>query len=60
MPDTRATAERIVEALFTSGYKERADRLVLTIDGPPKYDLGGWCRAAAVDVVERVLRDGGK
>jgi hypothetical protein len=38
-----------VDSLFINGSGERADRLVLTQDGPPSRDLGGWCRGALVD-----------
>jgi hypothetical protein len=53
--DTRTLVERIVRRLFTNGAGERAERLVLTVDGPPKRDLGGWCELAAIDQVEAVL-----
>ncbi len=44
-----ALAEQITEDLFTNGAGERAERLVLTVDGPPKRDLGGWCERAMAD-----------
>lgn len=57
--DTRKLAEEIVGTLFVNGQGEHADRLVLTVDGPTNRDLGGWCCAAAVDAVEKVLRSTG-
>lgn len=54
--------ERFVAGLFTNGNGDTADRLVLTSDGPPKRDLGGWgrkpvedrVRALAADIMEKV------
>ena len=45
----RATAKKIAHDLFTNGQGEHADRLVLTVDGPPTRDLGG--------LAERVVSD---
>jgi len=53
--DHRRLAHRIAERLFTNGQGVRAARLVLTIDGPPKRDLGGWCEEAVVDRIVEVL-----
>jgi hypothetical protein len=50
--DIRREAEALTENLFTNGSGARADRLVLTIDGPPTRDLGGWCRGAVIDQLE--------
>lgn len=38
----RTIAAKIARDLFTNGSGQRAQRLVLTIDGPPVRDLGGW------------------
>jgi hypothetical protein len=51
----RDLPERIAEHLFTNGDGQRAERLVLTVDGPPKRDLGGWCFAAVVDYLRDQL-----
>lgn len=43
----RCLVEKIVEDLFTNGFGQKAERLVLTsVDG---RDLGGWCRGAMRD-----------
>jgi len=55
--------EKFVTGLFTNGNGDTADRLVLTSDGPPKRDLGGWgrksvedrVRALAAEVMEKVM-----
>ncbi len=44
-------AERIADDLFTNGEGQRADRLVLTVDGPPRLDLGGWSASAIADQI---------
>jgi hypothetical protein len=51
----RETATKIAEALFVNGAGQRARRLVLTIDGPPKQDIGGWGYEPAIDMIMRVL-----
>lgn len=51
----RARLTQIVDDLFVNSFGERADRLVLTIDGPPRRDLGGWCRQAIVDRLVALL-----
>ncbi len=53
--ETRRIGERIADRLFTNGQGKRAGRLVLTVDGPPKLDLGGWCRAAVIDQIVEEL-----
>lgn len=53
--DRRQLAEQIAEALFVNGFGERADRLVLTVDGPPKRDLGGLSPHGAACFIERAL-----
>lgn len=58
MPPDRI-AELIADRLFTNGAQEHAQRLVLTIDTPYPRNLGGWCEAAAVDQIEKVLTDVG-
>ena len=47
-------AEQIADDLFTNGDGKRADRLVLTADGPPRRDLGGWSRRAVMDRVAAI------
>lgn len=49
---TEDQARAIARDLFTNGAGTKADRLVLTIDGPPKRDLGGWA-----EHVRECLRD---
>lgn len=51
----RQLAETIARRLFTTGFGEVAQRLVLTIDQPARRDLGGWCERAVADMVERTL-----
>ena len=57
MSKSRNEIETFVEKLFTNGQGEKADRLVLADDGPPKKDLGGWCRGAIVNRIEEFLSD---
>lgn len=52
----RQLAEEIAGSLFVNGAGQHAERLVLTVDGPPERDLGGWSLTAAVDVIEKALR----
>ena len=49
-------AEQIADELFTTGDGKRADRLVLTLDGPPRRDLGGWSRRAVLDRLAAILK----
>ena len=42
-------AKTIARDLFTDGQGARAQRLVLTIDGPPRLDLGGLSESVVVD-----------
>lgn len=51
----RALIAEAVDSLFVNGQGERADRLVLTRDGVPPRDLGGWCPAAIVDRLAAAL-----
>jgi hypothetical protein len=44
-------------ALFTNGYYEVAERLVLELPG--KKDGGGWCRKAVEDVIRKAIKDSG-
>ena len=53
--DDRKDAEEFVESLFTNGSKQKADRLVLTVDSSPKKDLGGLCRGAVIDRLLKLL-----
>jgi hypothetical protein len=46
---------RFVDDLFVNGSGQQADRLVLTVDGPPSRDLGGWCKAAIADRLREAL-----
>lgn len=52
----REIAVAVAQDLFTNGQGERADRLVMTVDGTPKLDLGGWSMAAVIVRVEAILR----
>ena len=53
----RLIAEKIAEELFTNGNGDKADRIQLCqkTEGTVERDLGGWCKEAAVGVIERVL-----
>lgn len=53
--EARAIAERITARLFVNGFGERAQRLVMTVDGPTPRNLGGWSERAAVGQIEGVL-----
>jgi hypothetical protein len=56
---TEKTAKRIatliVDDLFQNGTGDKAERLVLTINGPPKRDLGGWSRGPMIDRIADML-----
>ena len=54
--ELRTLAEKIARCLFTNGAREQATRLVLTDDGPPIRDLGGWSRVAVIEQIYDVLR----
>lgn len=49
-------ATKIAEELFINGSRERAQRLVLTVDTPSPRNLGGWSQRAAADLIAGVLR----
>lgn len=51
---TQSIAERIASELFTNGRAEVAERLVLQL--PNERDGGGWNKAAAIQVIERILK----
>lgn len=51
-------ARQIARDLFTNGMGQVAGRLVLTIDGPPKQDLGGWGEHSVADRIELALMRG--
>jgi hypothetical protein len=53
----REVAEKIAEAIFVNGQGQKAERLVLTVDGPPQRDLGGWGFRPIIDQIEKVLAD---
>ena len=57
--DVRPVAEAIARVLLTSGNGVKADRLVLTIDGPAARTLGGWSEQAIADQVAEVLKRAG-
>lgn len=62
-PTARERAERIVEKMFTNGAGQKADRLVLMKQGHrPKddRDLGGWHKAALVDLIAAEIESEGK
>lgn len=52
--DARTLAARLVEALFTNGAGQRADRLVL-VHGADERDLGGWGRGPITDRLAEAL-----
>ena len=54
MTRVRYLAQAIARELFTNGFRERADRLVLhdTADG---RDLGGWSQHAVEQLVVGIL-----
>lgn len=45
--------ERAVDELFVNGQGEQSHRLVLT--GMDGRDLGGWCKQAVINTIERAL-----
>jgi hypothetical protein len=49
-------AREIASDLFVNGQGERCQRLVLTIDGPPARNIGGWSESAVAFRIERMLR----
>lgn len=51
----RDVIAQCVEDLFTNGFGEKADRLVLTVDGKPPRDLGGWGRGPVRDRMHSLL-----
>ena len=55
----RLIAEKIVEELFTNGNGDKADRIQLCkkSGGILERNLGGWCKASAVDAIVRVLEE---
>jgi hypothetical protein len=55
----RATAKRIAHDLFTNGQGHHADRLVLTVDGPPTQNLGGLAERVVSDrIADGLIADG--
>ena len=54
--DIKVLAQAIADELFVNGEGKHATRLVLTVDRPLKFDLGGWSKSAVVDVITRVLQ----
>ncbi len=54
---SRAIAEAIAECLFRNGTGQKAARLVL--HDANERDLGGWCKKAVADVIERHLKTEG-
>ncbi len=53
--EIRQLASAVARDLFTNGAGERAQRLVLTIDGPPRRDLGGWAEGVVTDTIADAL-----
>lgn len=51
--DNHMIASLVADRLFENGFKQCAERLVLTSKGGK--DLGGWCKGAVLDQVEDVL-----
>jgi hypothetical protein len=54
--DANRLAKLIVDDLFVNGNNEQGQRLVITDDGPPKRDLGGWSRVAVYHRVAKLCR----
>ena len=48
-------AKRIADYLFINGAGQQADRLVLML--PDERDGGGWCKQAAMDQIDRAIRE---
>jgi hypothetical protein len=57
---TERIVSRIVDGLFTNGFGEQAERLVMTIDHPTPADLGGWNRLAVAAIVREILKQEGR
>lgn len=60
MSNHREVAEQIADDLFTNGQGDEASRLVLVQNKNPDdlsedWPIGGWCKAAVVDRITRVL-----
>jgi hypothetical protein len=54
---TNVLAQLIADALMTNGHGETARRLVLELKTETVVSRGGgWCRAAIVEEVEKVLK----
>lgn len=51
----RRLAKTITSQIFANR-SGTADRLVLTVDGPPPRDLGGWEKKPFIDRVAAILR----
>lgn len=49
----RELAEKIAGDLFTNGFGQEGERLVLELPG--KRDGGGWCKRAAIERIEKQL-----
>jgi hypothetical protein len=52
--DRHALVKEIVDYLFTNGYGEPADRLVMMTGNK---DIGGWGRKAVVEYLTKALVD---
>lgn len=51
----RERAEKLANYLFTSGYGDKAHRLMLVDEN--KRDLGGWSYWPVVDMIEDAIKD---
>lgn len=57
----RILAQQIADALFESSTGHKAVRLVLMVDiAGVEFDSGGWCREAAIDRIEKALKEQNK
>lgn len=52
-PEHKKLAKQIAKSLFTNGFGERAQRLVLEL--PEGKNGGGWAEVAVVDVIAEHL-----
>lgn len=57
MSNNMRIATKIIDGLLTNAGKQKGDRLAIkqSVVDRPERDLGGWCRAAAIQYVEKIL-----
>ena len=51
----RQVAEQIAADLFENGLGERAQRLVMIVDTPARFNLGGWTEEAVTCRIKQWL-----